>query len=81
MVVHSIRIAAALRVLIAGSASNQERTLIPAHETAHTARSLARQKCMRGCIAYRPALERELRDVPVADVEYDAHVRALSRDT
>jgi hypothetical protein len=27
---------------------------------------------MRGCIAYRTALERELADTPVADVEYDA---------
>jgi hypothetical protein len=29
-------------------------------------------KFMRGCIAYRTALERELPDAPAADVEYDA---------
>jgi hypothetical protein len=28
-------------------------------------------KFMRGCIAYRQALERELPEAPVADVEYD----------
>jgi hypothetical protein len=28
-------------------------------------------KFMRGCIAYRTALERELPDAPVADVEFD----------
>ena len=33
-------------------------------------------KFMRGCIAYRTALERELPDAPVADVEYDASPRA-----
>ena len=33
-------------------------------------------KFMRGCIAYRSALERELPDAPVADVEYDAMARA-----
>ena len=38
-------------------------------------------KFMRGCIAYRTALERELKDAPVADVEYDERVRALSRDS
>jgi hypothetical protein len=26
---------------------------------------------MRGCIAYRAALDRELKDAPVADVEFD----------
>lgn len=28
---------------------------------------------MRGCIAYRTALGRELPDAPAADVEYDGH--------
>jgi hypothetical protein len=26
---------------------------------------------MRGCVAYRTSLERELKDAPVADVEFD----------
>jgi hypothetical protein len=38
-------------------------------------------KFMSGCIAYRTALERELPDAPVADVEYDepAGTRMASR--
>jgi hypothetical protein len=30
-----------------------------------------------GCVAYRSALDRELADAPVADVEYDAGARRL----
>jgi hypothetical protein len=42
---------------------------------------MAEPKFMRGCIAYRTALERELKGAPVADVEYDERVPAMSRDT
>jgi hypothetical protein len=34
---------------------------------------------MRGCIAYRTALERELPDAPAAEAEYDHHRDAAGR--